>query len=217
MEMAGTYRVIQNVLPCIGNIAANLMYLQGFQNPIGKGAHSDEKMEQMAEQMMMMVLNHPTTKDGLIAIIRKLLSDTNNLHLAMKQIVREAISLLTRCYHLLSFTMYIMGEQIRLMESKRLIGRHLMSQFCKQTKFGFLVEQLEYCIQQYHNVFYRSQEGMTIRGCPRLIIDISDCQYIPSGAFEKWVRKCEDSDKYYQIRGRMQDLDVETQGKIANR
>jgi len=58
---------------------------------------------------------------------------------------------------------------------------------------------------------------MTIRGCPRLIIDISDCQYIPSGAFEKWVRKCEDSDKYYQIRGRMQDLDVETQGKIVNR
>ena len=214
-ELSGIYRVLRNVMPCMGNMVGNLMYLNRICNPIGKGTHDDQKIEQMAEEMMELILNHPMTKDGLVNIVRKLMTDTNKLHSAMKTVVAEVINLMTRCYHLLSFSAILMAEQIKMKESKRLIGRHIMSQFCKQTPFGKIVEQLEFAVQQFHNVFYRSCEGMTVRGTPRLILDISDCSYIPSGAFEKWTRKCEDSEKYFQIRGRMQDLDVECQGKIS--
>ena len=215
-ELSGIYRVIQNVLPALGNMICNLMHLEHFHNPIGKGKHDDSKIEMLSEQMIEMVLNHPSTKDGMVNIFRKLMSDTNKLHEAMKMIVAESITLMTKCYHLLSFAMYLLGDQIKLMEAKRQIGRHLMSQFCKQTPFGPIVQQIEFLAQQFHNVFYRGTEGMTVRGAPRLILDISDCTYVPSGAYEKWTRKCDESDKYFSIRGRMQNLDVECQGMIQN-
>ena len=106
---------------------------------------------------------------------------------------------------------------MKIIESKRVIGRHLMSQFCKQTAFGRLVEQLEYIIQQFHHVFFRGVEGMTVKGSPRLILDISDVTYNTSGAFEKWTRKCEENDRYVQIRSRMNDLDVECQGRLRKK
>ena len=212
-ELAGIYRVLKNVLPCLGNITTNLMHLsRAKSNPIGKGPYNEEKFEKLSENMIQMVLNHPFTKDALVAIIRKLLSDTNTLYETMRLITHEAINLITKVYHLLSFSMYLLGEQMRLMESKRLIGRHLLGQFCKQTNFGKMVEQLEYLLQQYHNIFFRSFEGMTTRGAPRLILDISDVQYLTNGAYEKWTRKCSESEKYLSIRGRMQDLDSEMQG-----
>ena len=130
----------------------------------------------------------------------------------MKTVTHEAINLITKLYHLLSFAMILLGEQMRLNETRRMIGRHLLGQFCKHTKFGRIVEQLEYLMQQYHNIFYRSFEGMTVRGCPRLILDISDVQYLTNGAFEKWTRKNPDSERYFATRGRMQDIDAEMQG-----
>lgn len=213
-ELAGVYRVIQNVLPALGNSVSSLIYLDRMCNPIGKGAHTDEKIVALSEQMMEMVLNHPSTKDGMVNILRKLLSDTNNVHLAKQQITNDVIALLSRCYHILMFAMCLLGSQMKMMQSKRLIGRHLMSQFCKQTRFGRLVEQIEFIAQQYHNVFFRGIEGMSIKGTPRLILDLSDVTYTTSGAFEKWTRKTEESEKYLQIRGRMQSLDVECQGKV---
>ena len=162
-ELAGIYRVLKNVLPCLGNITTNLMHLnRAKSNPIGKGPYNEAKIEKMSEEMVQMVLNHPHTRDALVAIIRKLLSDTNSLYEVMRTITHEAINLITKVYHLLSFSMYLLGEQMKMIESKRLIGRHLLGQFCKQTNFGKIVEQLEYLLQQYHNVFFRSFPRKTI-------------------------------------------------------
>ena len=84
-----------------------------------------------------------------MAIVRKLMSDGNKLHVNMQMVTKEAIGLITRVYHLLAITMAILGEQIRINESRRCLGRHILGQFAKQSKFGHVLAQIEYLLQQY--------------------------------------------------------------------
>ena len=215
-ELSSIYRVLKNVKPCIGNVVSNLMFLNKAPGILGEGSFSEEKMQQMSEKMFETVLNHPTTKEGLVAIVRAMMSDGNKLHLAMKKITKEAIDLITRVYHLLAIAMAILGEQMRINESRKCLGRHLVAQFSKQTKFGPIISQLEFLMQQYHNLLFRAIPGITVKGAPRLILDCSECNYIFSGAHEKWSKKNEESDKYVSIRARMKDLDSEEQGFGSN-
>ena len=108
--------------------------------------------------------------------------------------------------------MNLLDHQMKMAQSKRMLGRHIWGQFLKTTKFGRLMEQCELILQQFHAVIFRSVEGLTVRGCPRLMVDVSDVQYITSPAFDKWTRKNENADKYAEIRGRLSRLDIEAEG-----
>ena len=211
-ELGSIYRVIKNIKPCLGNVASNLMFLNKMPGILGEDDLSEDKMLKMSERMFETVLNFPTTKEGLVAITRKMMSDGNKLHVAMRMITKEAINLISRIYHLLAIAMALLGEQMRILESKKTLGRHLMAQFAKQTKFGPIITQLEFLAQQYHCLMFRAIPGITVKGAPRLILDCSDCSYVFSGAHEKWSKKTDESEKYVATRARMRDLDLEEQG-----
>ena len=109
--------------------------------------------------------------------------------------------------------MQLMIEQMRIISCRRILCQQLMTQFCRITKFGRLVEQLEMLIQQFHSAFYHGVGGISFRGLPRLVIDTSDVVYHCGGAFHKWQRKENGaSGKYAATKSRIRDLDIEISG-----
>ena len=73
--------------------------------------------------------------------------------------------------------------------------------------------QLEMLMQQFHQIFFNGFEGITIRGTPKLSIDVTDVQYIVGGAFNKAMRKSADEEKYFYARSRAKEEDSEATGK----
>ena len=93
----------------------------------------------------------------------------------------------------------------------------MLKQFAKCSKFGPILMQLELLVQQFHQIFFNGFEGITIRGTPKLCIDVSDVQYIVGGAFNKSMRKSADEEKYFGTRGRVKEEDAEVSGSVISR
>ena len=109
--------------------------------------------------------------------------------------------------------MALMIEQMRIIHCRQILCQQLMTQFCRVTKFGRLVQQVEMLMQQFHSAFFHGVGGVTFRGLPKLVIDTSDVVYHCGGAFHKWQRKENgNSGKYAAAKSRIRDLDIEVSG-----
>ena len=120
--------------------------------------------------------------------------------------------MLTKCSHLVGYMMTLMIEQMRNEKCRRMLGQQMLVQFIKCTKFGPMVRQLELLLQQFHNTFFNSIGGITIRGTPKISIDVGDVQYQLGGLFQKTMRKSAEEERYFAARSRARDEDCEAAG-----
>ena len=120
--------------------------------------------------------------------------------------------MLTKSSHLIAYMMTLMIEQMRQEKCRRMLEQQMMAQFIKCTKFGTMMRQLELILQQFHQIFFNSFDGITIRGTPKISIDCSDVQYQVGGLFQKTMRKSPDEDKYYAARSRAREEDCDASG-----
>ena len=67
-------------------------------------------------------------------------------------------------------------------------------------------------MQQFHQTFFHGISGITIRGTPKITIDVGDVQYQLGGLFQKTMRKSPEGDKYFAARARARDEDCESAG-----
>ena len=191
------------------------MYLEKTPCPSGVTKIDAEAVGKYVDDFMMTLLNHPSTKAALGSILKRMLLDLGRHQSTTKRVLSEAISVTTQISHLVHVMMQLMLEQMRIIQCRKLLSQQLMTQFCKITKFGRLVQQVEMLIQQFHSAFYHGVGGISFRGLPRLTIDTSDVVYHCGGAFHKWQRKENgNSGRYAAARARVKDLDVEVSGTV---
>ena len=122
--------------------------------------------------------------------------------------------MLTKCSHVMTTAMALMIEQIRIQRCRKMLGQQMTTQFIKCTRFGRLFQQMEMLLQQFHNSFYNGFAGVTIKGTPKLVLDVGDVQYNVSGAFHKQMRKSPSDDKYCAARARVKEEEVESSGML---
>ena len=73
---------------------------------------------------------------------------------------------------------------------------------------------MEMLVQQFHQLFFSSFAGVTVKGTPKLTIDCSDVVYQVGGAFTKAMRKSSEDDRYFAARSRVRDEDAEAAGNV---
>ena len=112
----------------------------------------------------------------------------------------------------MAYMMTLMIEQMRNEKCRKMLAQQMMTQFIKCTKFGPIIKQLELIVQQFHQIFFNGVNGITIRGTPKISIDVSDVQYQVGGLFQKTMRRSPEEDKYFAARSRVKDEDCETSG-----
>ena len=114
----------------------------------------------------------------------------------------------------MTYLMSLMLEQMRLDRCRKMLGQQLMTQFQKCTKYGPILLQLEMLVQQFHQLFFGSFTGVSVKGTPKITIDCSDVVYQIGGAFNKSMRKSADDDRYFAARSRVRDEDAEAAGTV---
>lgn len=124
--------------------------------------------------------------------------------------------MLTKCCHLINYLMNLMLEQMRIERCRKMMGQQLMKQFQKCTKFGPIFLQLEFLVQQFHQLLFSGFTGVTYKGTPKITIDCSDVSYQIGGAFSKSMRKSADVDRYFAARSRVKDEDVTSAGILSD-
>ena len=110
------------------------------------------------------------------------------------------------------YLMSLLLEQMKIERCRKMLGQQLMKQFQKCTKYGPIFEQLEFLMQQFHQLIFGGFIGVTHKGTPKITIDCSDVTYQIGGAFSKAMRKSADNDRYFAARSRVRDEDVESAG-----
>ena len=103
---------------------------------------------------------------------------------------------------------------MKIAKCRKTLGEQMMSQFRKITKFGRLIGQIELLCQQYHGIFMNGLTGVTYKGAPKLVLDLSEVSYNFGGAFTKWNRKSSTIEKYQRAKARSKDLDIESAGMV---
>jgi len=137
-------------------------------------------------------------------------------YVTTKKLLSESITLITRWNHLLSVMMALLLVQIRRDACRKLLNQQMLISFSKFTPFGKMVRQMELLFQQFHSLFFGGITGISYKGLPRITFDVSDVTYTVSGAFNKWQRKNQDTDKYASARSRMRDVDAEASALVIH-
>ena len=118
--------------------------------------------------------------------------------------------MLTKCSHLMGYLMNVLLEQMRIDRCRKMLGSQLMRQFKECTKYGPLIQQLEFIVQQFHQLVFSGFTGVSVKGTPKLTIDCGEVTYQIGGAFNKAMRKSSDDDRYFAARSRVRDEDAES-------
>ena len=106
--MEGAVRALKNLRPALGVICANMMFLEKTPCPSGVNKVDAEAVAKQVDDMLMTLLNHPSTKSALGSILKRMLLDLGRHQVTTKRILtgiktRCLVLLLLcknfRCYH----------------------------------------------------------------------------------------------------------------------
>ena len=85
--MEGSYRALKNLRPALGVICANLMYLEKTPCPSGVNKVDAEVVAKYVDDMLMTLLNHPSTKSAIGAILKRMLLDLGRHQVTTKRVL----------------------------------------------------------------------------------------------------------------------------------
>ena len=85
--LEGAYRALKNLKPALGVICANLMYLEKTPCPSGVTKVDAEAVGKYADDFMMTLLNHPSTKAALGSILKRMLLDLGRHQSTTKRVL----------------------------------------------------------------------------------------------------------------------------------
>ena len=85
--MEGSYRALKNLRPALGVICANLMYLEKTPCPSGVTKVDAEVVAKYVDDMLMTLLNHPSTKSAIGAILKRMLLDLGRHQVTTKRVL----------------------------------------------------------------------------------------------------------------------------------